>query len=300
MAQLEKYTMRQGIAIIAHCERTAQTHSNERIDPARTQDNYALWPPENPDSLVMDTGVIGQSSAHYALRRIKKRLVQVSCLKRKDVNVLCDWCVHLGVDVPPGYDSAHSFFQAVVRYIAGLYGEENMVYAWVHMDESSPHLHAGFVPVIRKERKLRKNASKETREAYEAAMAAGKTTYERVDADAVITRRHLQDWHPRFSTWMTHELGYDPAVHTGITEALGGNISVDQLKKQAPEWTDNRKKQTDAFHAKRISELAGKRPTLKDQVSLASPKPQTITPPKAEPFDLDAMIRKAKGRSGRR
>lgn len=195
MAQIEKYNLQQAKAIIAHVERTGATHSNESIDPERTKDNYALWPWGNPDQLILDTEIEGQSSGRYAFARLKKRLSEVSCLQRDDVNVLCDWCLHLGVDVPPGYQSKRDFYTAAVRVMAGIYGPQNVIYAWVHEDETGSHLHFGFVPVVRKELKIRKNASAAKRAEYEAAVAAGQTVVERVDANALINRRHLQGWH---------------------------------------------------------------------------------------------------------
>lgn len=296
MANVEKYNLHEAQAIIAHCERTAATHSNRNIDMERTEENYALWPPEAPDALLMDTGIRGQSSAKNAWRRLRKRLEEVSHLRRKDVNVLCDWCIHLGVDTLPGYENTRDFFKACVRYISELYGAENIVYAWVHMDEETPHIHIGFVPVIKKPLRLRKNASDATRKAYEEAIAAGKREVERVDANQVINLKHLQGWHPRFSSWLTSELGYDPGVHTGITEALGGDLTVKQLKKKPPGWVEARRKQTEAYHASRRAAKEGKKPRLDDRITLAGAKPQAR---EGSRLSLDDMIRRAKERSGK-
>ena len=296
MANLAKYNMREAQAIIVHCERTAATHSNANIDPARTKDNYALWPPNAPEQLQLDTGVVGQSSGKYAHDRLMKRLSEVSCLRRDDVNVLCSWCIHQGADVPPGREPQRAFFEGCVRYVASLYGEENIIYAWVQLDETNPHIHIGFVPVIRKELKLRKNASEKTRKAYEAAMAAGETIIERVDADKLITKQHLLSWHSGFSHWMTNYLGYDPGVHTGITEALGGNLSVEELKTKAPDWTEARKLQATAFHDARRARREGRWPTLDNRLELTKPKIQAPTPRR---IGLDAMIRSARNRGGK-
>lgn len=277
MAQIEKYTLQQAKAIIAHCERTGATHSNESIDPERTKDNYSLWPPADPDKLQLDTEVPGQSSARYAYQRLTKRLSEVKCLQRDDVNVLCDWCLHLGVDVPPGYESKRAFYEAAVQLMAKLYGEKNVVYAWVHEDETSSHIHFGFVPVVRKELKLRKNASERLKAEYEAAIAAGKTTIERVDANALINRKHLKGWHGWMTKHITSELGYDPGMHTGVTQFLGGNATVPQLKKTGPNWRAKRNAKVNAFHEHRRAQKAGERSSLASQIGLATPdKPQAV------------------------
>lgn len=304
MANVEKYNMMQAIGLIAHCERTLPSHqSNPNIDVTRTKDNYALWPLEAPDQLVLNTEIFGQSSGKYADKRLRKRLSQVSYLHRSDVNVLCSWCIHLGVDTLPGYENARDFFKACVRFVAGLYGPENIVYAWVHNDEDTPHIHIGFVPVIKKALKLRKNASEATKKAYEEAVAAGKTTIERVDADKLISLRHLQGWHPHFSSYMTTELGYDPGVHTGITEALGGDLSVHQLKRMSPKKVEERRKRTAAYHADRRAEKEGKKPSLDRMISIAdpqSPKNTAGQPQEKKKLSIEDMIQNAAERSGKR
>jgi len=283
MAQVEKFTLQQAKAIIAHVERTGETHSNEGIDPERTKLNYNLWPPEEPDKLVFDTKIQGQSSNHSAWARLMKRLSEVSRLDRDDVNVLCDWCIHLGPDVPPGYESQEEFFKACVQYICNTYGKENVVFAAVHMDEETPHIHIGFVPVVKKKLKLRSNASEKTKEEYAAAVAAGKTVIEKVDAHSVINRRHLQGWHGNFQNFMTEALGYDPAVYTGVTEALGGNMKVGSLKKKPEDWRKKRSKAADAFHSVRRAEKAGKLASIEAQAEYARAQKN---PPQAPPRPL--------------
>ena len=304
MAQAEKYTLQEAKGIIAHVERTGATHGNENIDPELTRLNYNLWPPDDPDMLILDTDTPGQSSGRYAWRRLMRRLAEVIQLDRDDVNVLCDWCIHVGPDVPPSYESQKEFFEACVRYICRRYGAENVVFAAVHMDEETPHIHIGFVPVVEKKIKLRKNASAKTKEEYEAAVAAGNTTIKKVDASSVINRNHLQSWHGGFQKFMTEELGYDPAVYTGITERLGGNMSVKQLKKQPKDWRRKRNRAADAFHAVRRAEQAGVLPSMDARQGYAEAR---RNPPQANPYRaqqestrrLDNIIGNAKERSGK-
>lgn len=304
MAQVEKYNMQQAKAIIAHVERTGATHSNKSINPELTRLNYNLWPPADPDKLILNTDTLGRSSGRYAWRRLEKRLSEVSRLDRDDVNVLCDWCIHLGPDVPPSYESYEAFFKACVQYICKLYGAENVVFAAVHMDEETPHIHIGFVPVVKKPLKLRANASKQTKEEYEAAVAAGKTVIERVDAHAIISRRHLQSWHGSFQNFMTAALGYDPAVYTGITATLGGNLKVSQLKKKPKDWRRKRNKAADTFHTIRRAEKSGVQPPLEAQQEYAEIKrnpPQARRQEKAhtQSGSLEDLIKGAKDQGGR-
>lgn len=264
MANMMKFTKMAAMAVIAHQERTCLTHSNENIDPEMTKYNYSVWPYDDPD-------LVGEK---HGWKRLTKRLSEVKHLNRKDVNVLVEWVIHLGPDVPPGYDKEKDFFRACMRYCEREYGAENICYGIVHVDEENPHLTVGFVPVVKKPLKLRKNASKQTREEYEAAVAAGKTMIEVLDADSVITRKHLQGWHGGLTQHLIDELGYDPAVYTGITKDLGGNLSVKQLKKMPKDWRNKRNARAAAYHAARRAKGENRKVDMKDQITLAGPKPQ--------------------------
>ena len=68
---------------------------------------------------------------------------------RKDA-VLCDeWIITSDKaffeKLSPG--ETRSFFEAAKDYFAENYGEQNIAYASVHMDESTPHMHLGIVPM---------------------------------------------------------------------------------------------------------------------------------------------------------
>ena len=66
--------------------------------------------------------------------------------RRKDINVMIDWVITLPDDVPP--EKAREFFESVYEFNSERYGTENVISAWVHMDESTPHMHFAFVPVV--------------------------------------------------------------------------------------------------------------------------------------------------------
>jgi len=161
----------------------------------------------------------------------------------------------------------------------------------------------GFVPVVKKPLKLRKNASAAAKAEYEAAVAAGKTMIEVLDADSVITRKHLQDWHGGLTQHLIDELGYDPAVYTGITKAMGGNISVKQLKRKDAKWREQRNKQAAQFHEVRRAAKTGQKAGLDATLAMADPnraKLQSQEPPKEKKTSgLDALIKGAKDRGGR-
>ncbi|KRE00891.1 plasmid recombination enzyme, partial [Bacillus sp. Root239] len=44
-------------------------------------------------------------------------------------------------------DEQRKYFEASLDHIAGKYGQHNILYAVVHNDEATPHMHVGFVPI---------------------------------------------------------------------------------------------------------------------------------------------------------
>lgn len=261
-----KFTKMQAMAVIPHQERTCKTFSNENIDPEMTEYNYSVWPADEDAPYMVEKS---------GWKMLTHRLSQVKYLHRKDVNVLVEWVIHLGPDVPPGFKNEQAFFLACMRYCAREYGAENICYGIVQVDEENPHLTVGFVPVVKKPLKLRKNASAAARAEYEAAVAAGKTMIEVVDADSVITRKHLQGWHGGLTNYLIDELGYDPAVYTGITKALGGNVPVKSMKRKPRDWREKRNLRAAQFHevrrAEKDAEKTGRHAGLEAVMAMADP-----------------------------
>lgn len=172
MANFEKFT-RGDYGLFAHCERKKDengnyiTLGNQRIDPARTHLNYNMCP-----------------NSGEQRERLEARLSDpnVKCLNRADVNVYGGWCVTLPTNVPVLDDLGNivyeqkttkhkdgtitedtvpklrkvqytgeetkRFFELVYLFLTERYGEENVISAYVHMDETTPHMHFLFVPVI--------------------------------------------------------------------------------------------------------------------------------------------------------
>ena len=46
-----------------------------------------------------------------------------------------------------GQEQTRKFFETAKNYFAENYGETNVAYASVHLDESTPHMHLGIVPM---------------------------------------------------------------------------------------------------------------------------------------------------------
>ncbi len=166
-------------------------YKNQDIDPERTHLNYNLAP------------------MREQMPYLKKRLEEVHCLKRDDVNVMCDWVVTAPKELPAEHQ--REFFEVVYKHLADKYGEKNVLSAYVHMDEKQPHMHFAFVPVV-----------------YD--MKKGK---EKVSAKEALNRSQLKRFHPELQevidNWIDRkEYSFECNVLNGATE--GGNKTVEELK----------------------------------------------------------------------
>lgn len=162
---------------------------NESIDPERTPMNYNLAPDRE------------LSQGDF----VRKRCSEVYCMNRKDVNVLCSWVVTVPKDVPEV--EYGKFFHATYDFLEKRYGRENVVSAYVHMDEVTPHMHFAFVPVIYDKKKER----------Y------------KVSAFEVIDRKELTVFHAELEKHLESVLGHEVGILNEATKE--GNKSIADLKR---------------------------------------------------------------------
>ena len=114
-------------------------------------------------------------------------------------------------------DSEHNreFFQECYKFLCQKYGSKNVITADVHEDESTPHMHFTFVPVVANTRKY-KDPNKKPRFS------------EKVCAEKLITREHLQKFHEELKSWFLDKgLDWGKYVVTGKTTY---NRSIAELK----------------------------------------------------------------------
>jgi hypothetical protein len=190
VAHLQKHSRAATGHLCAHYDRSADNIGNKDIDPERSGLNYNLGP--SRDGRQVDY--------------IRQRCGEVKCHNRKDVNVLCTWVV----TAPKGLPEADQgkFFQEAYGFMAGRYGgNKNVVSAYVHMDEVTPHMHFAFVPVV------------DGRDG------------QKVSAKEVVNRRDLQTFHADLSRHMAAAFGRDVGI---LNEATAdGNRTVAEMKKQS-------------------------------------------------------------------
>lgn len=193
MAHVAKYTRAQTGQLCQHYERKMNEKGeyvkfgNEKIDLEKTHLNYNLAPEQNQ------------------INFIRQRCSEVQCLNRKDVNVMCSWVVTAPKDLPK--DQEREFFEQTYKFLEKRYGEKNVISAYVHMDETTPHMHFAFVPVI-----------------YDKNKAIDK-----VSAKEKITRSDLKSFHPDLEKHLERHFGREVGILNEATKE--GNRSIEELKK---------------------------------------------------------------------
>ena len=190
MAHLEKFTKNSCWVMFGHYSRDNKNMSNPEINSELTKDNYNL-----ADKIHSDKP---QSEI------LNKRLSEVKVLNRADVNVMCDWVVTVPKNVPK--EDHREFFKNTFEFLNKRYGEKNVISAFVHNDEVTPHMHYSFVPVTIDKKK----------------------NIEKVCANDVITRKDLQNFHKDLGDYLEKEMGYKIDILNGATK--DGNKSIKELK----------------------------------------------------------------------
>lgn len=194
MASVAKFTDQSVYQHLRHINRVTQHPSNECINTQRTADNY--YPMSD-----------GADTLHDAWAVYKHRKAALHCHKREDVKTLAGWVI----TSPKGLqdDEQREFFQLSCNFLSERYGRENVVQAVVHMDETTPHLHFYFIPVVPDERH------------------GG----EKICCNDVLNRYELQHFHTDFQKYLS-EHGCSASILNGATAAQGGNLTVEQLKER--------------------------------------------------------------------
>lgn len=197
MAHIAKYTKAAAGHMNNHYARSELYHSvkrsNENIDPSRTHLNYNLAAELQPLRP-------GQYMA--------KRLSEVRCQKREDVNIMCDWVITEPKELLHR-NRDREFFEAAYEFLRDRYGSENVLSSYVHMDEVTPHMHFSFIPIIEDK----------------------KRGGEKVSAKEVINRTELKRFHPELQQHLEQTLGCRvPVLNEATAE---GNKSIEELKRQS-------------------------------------------------------------------
>lgn len=153
MAHIAKYKASAVGKLCAHYNRWQGIDnpnvSRENIDKSRTHLNYTLGVYEKDGKRF-----IGKVRGSASWATVKGRIDAVNArakaegkrAARKDAVVMADMVVTLPPNVPP--EDAYKFFWNSYQYIADRVGRGNLMGGYVHMDETTPHMHVPFTPIL--------------------------------------------------------------------------------------------------------------------------------------------------------
>ena len=134
VARMEKMKSDNLVGIGNHNQRRFSNHSNKDIDVSKSHLNYDIL--DKVKSYKTD--IEGYINANKS----SKRSV------RKDAVLVCEWIITSDSDFFESMSPADTreYFQTAIDFFAERYGSKNLMYAQVHLDERTPHMHLGIVP----------------------------------------------------------------------------------------------------------------------------------------------------------
>ncbi|WP_243142208.1 MobV family relaxase [Paraclostridium sordellii] len=119
-----------------HNQRENKNYSNKDIDFNRTNLNYDL---HNKQNIVYIDEINKKIKERYTGKKAirKDAVLNVECLITSDPDFF----------KTIGSDETKRFFRESYEFVKTEFGKENIIYANVHMDETTPHMHLGFTPI---------------------------------------------------------------------------------------------------------------------------------------------------------
>lgn len=143
------YKMKNLSGIYRHNERKNTNYSNKDINKQNSKLNYSLKAP---------------SSTYEKVFKDMKTKYNLQGMVKKVSNVMCEFIITSDKEFfnSIGEEETKRYFETAYKFVVNYnnLGEEFIVSAKVHMDESTPHLHILFIPVVHKNDKEGKEISK--------------------------------------------------------------------------------------------------------------------------------------------
>ena len=193
-----KYKAGNVFGLQKHNQRENENYTNNDIDKARTPLNYDLINKANINYTKKIKTIIGAN-------RASQRAI------RKDATVYCE-CI---ISSDSAFfekiteDSQKEFFKGALDYLKNKIGEEFIISANVHLDETTPHMHVGFVPII------------------DNSLSAKK----------LIDRKFLREVQDQLPAYLKN-LGFD--IQRGIKNSKRKHKDTKELKKELDREYENR------------------------------------------------------------
>lgn len=135
VARMQKLKADNLVGLGNHDQRKTSNHSNQDIDVSRSHLNYDLVAGRTNNFKTDIQSYIDE-------RKAGSRAV------RKDAVLANEWVITSDKSFFEQLDEEQTkaYFETAKQYFADKFGDENIRYAWVHLDENTPHMHMGIVP----------------------------------------------------------------------------------------------------------------------------------------------------------
>lgn len=194
-----------------------KSYTMSEIDPSRTHLNKNYGPERDMSEMEF----------------IERRLEGVYVHGNAKQNLLVDWVI----DLPrlEQYEGREDeFFQHVYDFCAALYGEKNVVCAYVHNDEHTPHMHFAFLPIVDDEKRGEKLSRKEVNGVVIRKTVDGK------EVETVSTKDFSKRFHTMIEKYVREKMGFEVAG-LQLTEEqkqarkIKKNMTVPELKRNTEE-----------------------------------------------------------------
>lgn len=210
-----KYKAGNVFGLQKHNQRENENYSNIDIDKARIPLNYDLVNKNDINYLKKIKTII------EANRRSERAI-------RKDATVYCECIVSSDGTFFENLteDKQKEFFKSSLEYLKNKIGEEFIISANVHLDETTPHMHVGFVPII------------------ENSLSAKK----------LIDRKFLREVQDQLPAYLKN-LGFD--IQRGIEGSKRKHKDVKEFKKELEREVENKCKDINTIENYK-NELEGK------------------------------------------
>ena len=134
-ARMQKMKANNLAGIERHNKRIYKNHSNEDIDGELSYLNYDLMNRQGKYADVVKEIIESQKEGNRAIR--------------SDAVLVNEWIITSDKaffkDMNP--EERDRFFQEATNWFKERYGQQNIAYAQVHLDERTPHMHLGVVPM---------------------------------------------------------------------------------------------------------------------------------------------------------
>ncbi|MCT3054685.1 plasmid recombination protein [Leuconostoc citreum] len=134
VARMQKMKAPNLIGLGNHTQRKTDNHSNKDIDVSRSYLNYDLVNRTDNYKTDIQQFINDNKSSSRAVR--------------KDAVLINEWIITSDNHFFKDKDDKEikDFFEQSKDYFAEKFGDENIRYAQVHLDETTPHMHLGIVP----------------------------------------------------------------------------------------------------------------------------------------------------------